>query len=529
MTRLFLALMLASWLTVGCGQDSCTDTFHVDAAHGERDKSGSRGETKRCGDHRPAKGNSNAYVVHDGAVYFREEHSSVNGTCVGNFGSYSSAGRSFCPMGTTTYTTDMNELFPLQPAPDARSFQSVSQEYGVDKAQLYYKQFAVRGVEALPAGTPVQPLMQPYDEAGQGLRTSSYATYGAHVFFEGHPVEGADAESFKVLFLSNGKSMQTDSDAYVFYDFARDKARVYWRGVVLDDSDPESFKVASRTFVQDRKHTWQVFFDDIGLVLPNTPKALGGDYFRSNFTSAAGVPYSRVQWRGKLKDDRNLFYALPLPMLEGGDFTVLKPSCKAKDRPLGTHPEFNCVPSREDDSLEFGRTATKAFFRDLEVQGADAASFQFLEVTRYADGRFAKAYAIDAHTFYRFSRRDEKPSTVALQGPVVGTIPGEYGWFDLMADSQDIYDYTLAQSARLCRYAGPSSTSGLKVVGPRDGTGDQPFIVLANDKYRYVFYRSQPSVTPNRSHVVEVATGKRFYMYEQTGDDAHPCGPMAAS
>lgn len=532
-------LALLCWVAVPAAarQDVCHDTIFIDAhsktgfrgyergnyvydAHGEKIDNDAY-EYRDCTPHQQISKDSGSYVIVKNQLYFNEGKTSIVGACVGNIGIFSSIGRGFCPFGKTTYLIGDNKMFPLEFKPDPKVFRVLSENYGTASGKVYYKQFVIAGAQSLPAEILLRLL--PSFDAGSGIRQgdSDYAVYGDQIFFQGQLVEGADAASFQALYFK----IASEGDSYSVYDkAARDKARVYWEGQMLDDSHPDAFDAADSSSFRAGQRLWSVLpGGKLGMIVDKLPENLGGGFFRSRHISPQGKPYARV-WRidKKLDDGRAILQALPLRMSEGDEFAVLPAGCPPEAATMPGYPDISCAPFKYQAATVFGRTQNKIFVFDTEVPGVDVASFQLLSavVGKYEGYVYAKA--IDAHRFHLFGT--DSHSSVPLQGKVTLPIPDRYGNFFLFADAANIYDASgwgkpNMEPENLCRYDGPSSTRGLKVVSRNEGRDRQSYIELENDRYRYVFYSAKPE-EQNNSHIIDLRTNQRLRMY---GSEEQPC------
>ena len=546
----WLALASLVGLLTGCdagGNDSCHDIFYTDAdserlsstdilfpSQEKRDQ-----QINRCTRHQPVSPTSQGYVIHQKQLYWREQESSTHAKCVLGLG-VRLYGLS-CLFGKTTYSDQLNHFFPLEHEPEPGAIRVLGAHYAIANGKVYYQQFVVPGGQSLPAQVPLQILPLPASATAQQRRDSNYAMYGDQIFFKNRLVDGADLASFQPLYLPYPAP---DDERLVFsYDFARDKYRVYWQNLMLDDSDPASFKIVDTDegtdmpAVGDNHHRWRVVYDfekkekELGLIAHDPPDAVGGHFFRSRFTSPQGMSYARVQW-----SNGGVLYPLPLRMSEGDEFTVLPVGCAAKTGTLEGYPGISCAQLDNAAVSDFGRTKNKVYFRAREVAGADAASFRVIAVSsEKGNPDRGHAFAIDARQVYNFWDYQYLPEKSALQGPVIGPIPDQNGVFRFLSSGTNIYDISGSQDTRglannLCRYIDGQptynsnssdpmlSTRGLKEAARDKGQGDQPYIELANDRYRYVFY-DKPAGNDNPSHVIDLRTGKQLMMY------GIPCDP----
>ncbi len=500
---------------VSHSRDICHDYVYPDAH--TKENSGNF-ERRNCSKPPSISPKSDNYIVEQGRVYFRKSDSSSYGTCVGGVGSYSSAGRSLCPFGTTSYTITTNHFFPLELSPKINEFRVLNEDYAATNDAVYYKQFVINGARRLPQKTALRVLPLPARKAdgGSSAGLSDYAVYGEQVFYNGENVEGADADSFQVLLLE-------DSD--YFTKLARDKSRLYWKGRMLDDSKPAAVEVVDSKYIKEGNHLWYVDFDSVGLVVDTLPESIGGGFYRSRYTSPSGESYSRIQRSDELSDGRHKLVSLPLRMAEVDEFRVLPAGCPVRDGFVAGHPGLYCRPFEYQPTTEFGRTKSRVFLTDQPVPVADIDNFQIISVDHYDYGGVANAQAIDGKNIYLF--KEGGSDSVAIQGQVLGPIPSSYGSFFLLADAANIYDLTGWYSRLgvddLCRYEHSSSTRGLRLLERAEGRDGQPYIVLGNNEYQYVFY-ANPQGKENPGHVIDLRTGQRLRL--ATGFREEPCGPL---
>lgn len=521
--KLWVSLIVAISVCplVACSRDICHDNVYPDA-HTKENSSDS--ERRSCSKPRIISPGSSGYVVKQDRVYFRTSESSSYGACVGGIGSYSSAGRSMCPLGTTSVTVTTNHFFPLELSPRADESRILNEDYAATSDAVYYRQFVIRGARPLPHNVVLRvlPLPAGKTEGGSSARRSDYAVYGEQVFYNGENVEGADADSFQALFLEDPGENSFD---YYFTELARDKSRLYWEGRMLDDSKPAAIEVVDSKYIKEGNHLWYVGGGDIGLVLNKLPESLGGGFYRSRYTSPSGESYSRIQRSDELSDGRHKLVSLPLRMAEGDEFRVLPAGCPVRDGFMAGHPGLYCGPFEYRPATEFGRTKSRIFLADKPVPVADVDSFQIISVDHYDYGGFAYAQAIDGHSMYLF--RDGGSNSVAIQGQVLGPIPSPYGNFLLLADAANIYDltgwYFALGSDDLCRYEDSSSTRGLKLLERAEERDGHPYIVLGNKEYQYVFY-ANPGGKDNPGHVIDLRTGQRLRLAARPPEE--PCGPL---
>lgn len=515
------AVGLSIALTACASQDVCNDYIYKDAGS---KRNSSESESRRC--KRPVNvgQESEGYVIDGGQIYFVESDSSTIGTCVANMGSYSSAGRSLCPLGTTTYSITTNHYYPLQRKPRPADIRLLAEEYAATKSTVYYKQFVIPDAHPLGAGHDLRVLPRPassLDSPGASPALSDYATYGEQVFYQGMLVEGADAYSLRALLFEHHDETKYE---YFMTELARDGSRAFWKGRMLDDSDPETLEVVDGSHIKDKEHLWRVdYSDSFDLLVKELPEDLGGGFFRMQFTSPAGARYSRVQRSEKLDDGHFALTALPLRMSEGKEFRALPAGCPVGSSSFAAHTELKCAAFPQLGATEFGRTNERVFLIDEELPGVDAASFEVISIDHYDYGGFAGAQAIDLRHMYQF--HDGWHESAPIHGQLLGPIPGPYGRFLLLADSENIYDLTgweRLDSDDLCRYQGNASLSGLRVASREEGRNGAPYIVLENSLYRYVFYDS-PLGKENPGHVVDLKTGKELPLARRTDQ---PCGAV---
>lgn len=494
------------------------------SAHTKENSSDS--EQRSCTNPRSLSAGTSGYVVEHDRVYYRKSDTSNYGDCVGGIGSYSSAGRSVCPFGTTSVTVTTNHFFPLELSPKVDKLRILNEDYAGTSDAVYYKQLVILGANPLQHKVVLRALPLPVGKAdgGSSARLSDYAVYGKQVFYKGETVEGADAESFQALHLENpGK----DSYDYHFTELARDKSRLYWEGRMLDDSKPATIEVVDSNYIKAGDHLWHVGTGSVGLVLNVLPESLGGGFYRSRYTSPSGESYSRIQRSDELSDGRHKFVSLPLRMAEGDEFRVLPAGCPVRDGFMTGHPGLYCDPFEYLPVTEFGRTKSKIFLADKPVSVADVNGFQILSVANYNYGGFSNAQAIDGKRIYLFG--DDWSRSVAIQGQVLGPIPSPYGDFLLLADAANIYDLTgwhstLGYDDDLCRYEQSSSTRGLKLLERAEERNGHPYIVLGNKEYQYVFY-ANPKGKENPGHVINQRTGQRLRLAAKPSLEEH-CGPL---
>ena len=497
-------------------------------------------ERGSCSRRKQASRASDNYVIYQNRLFFRhkETHSSSDCVIINPLVVLGKT-RPECLLNgfKTTYTT--NSFFPLQFDPDPTSFRLLAPDYAVADGKVYYQQFMIQDAQPRSAETPLRPVPDSDD----------YVVYGDQVFFKDRLVRDADGASFQKL---------------PFEQAGRDKARVYFGAQMLDDSDPASFAAVPYDIFpryKDKLHQWRNYTERMGVVAEKLPEDAGGGFFKTRYTSPEGQSYWRIQWAEKAeradsakeKTEGYMLFPLPMRMSEGDEFVSLPEGCPGKTGTLGGHPGMSCAQFDYLPDSDFGRTNNKIFFRDWVVQDADVASFQVFNIHHSYLTRTHGTYAwgIDSRNLYLFGADayddySKRPwDTVALQGEVTGPIPNKYGDFQLVADAADIHDLpgdTFGDDSDLCRYDNPPSTRevkvasayddpsptvstrGLKVISRDEGRDGLPWIVLANDRYQYVFYLP-PTRTSNPSYVMDLRTNQRLRMFKMFKDGKKsPCG-----
>lgn len=255
-----------------------------------------------------------------------------------------------------------------------------SQQYVKDKNQVYYEG------EVLPHANPgTFEQMIPKIDSYYGLSIHAGKDH-QHVYHEANIVEGADVASFEFMDLGYGKDKNfiyyilqpiknADLDTFARIsetDYFQDKSSVFYKGIMLPDSDPKSFRVlkSSRQY-EYTKDDKQVYFE--GAVLPGADAA--------SF-ELIGLGYAK---------DKNIVYYKSKP-LENSDpdtfvnieqteyyhkdkFTVYYkgsalPDCDSKSFRLILDKGFLTIHSRDDKQV---------YYQDKVILGADLDSFRLID------------------------------------------------------------------------------------------------------------------------------------------------------
>ena len=493
--------------------DSCTAEIHSKARKGL----GEEITYTSCFNHKPISRNNRNYVIHDKGVYFVERSSSDYGKCIGNFGSYSSAGRSFCPFGSRLYTISRERLFPLENPPvDVNKFRVLEDSYGTDGQQLFYRQFIVENAEALSAASTLNllPITDPLFQSHL-----SYAVYGGQVLFEGRLIVGADAETFRPLFFHSSS-----------YAFAADKHGVYYENAFIDGADAKSFTALKDHTAQDNSHKWKFDYEGrVGMIVQTLPLHISGNFFKSKFKTVGGSEYTRIQWHETLFDGTHVLWPLALSSEEIENFEALPIGCGKAEKFLKSHPKFACEKFKQSARSNFGKVGEKVYFEDRLLFEVDGRNFQIFDFWRWDNGGAIGGYlAMNSKYLYKIES-DSTVRRLELGNEVIGPIPNRFDYL-LFADEHGFQNMWKWGRTFLCLYKEQPSGSALKRVAAVSADGRSPFMVFEDDLYRYVFFDLNKETKENYSHIVERSSGRRLEMFEYGIDrQEKPCGPIDKS
>ncbi len=285
-------------------------------------------------------------------LYHDRNHVYLNGKVLEGIdaSTITSVGRS------SAYSKDQNHVyyrFRIMEDADPETFTGVSEVYRLfkDKNHLYDNEGKI-----IPG----------IDGASFTILRNGYAKDKDHAFYwhklsdiydryARETVQDADPATFAPIFLDNKKKEKNS-------DYARDELRIYYRGVVVKNADPQSFALQWDGFAKDRDHVYfaanEVCDDDkerlASIELTDKKLARAVDRFDSSLTQISGVTtFFRLLWNAGNKEARE---------------NVLKNSRLSK-----TYEELAAAVNGTDNNQKTVYTANASA---ILIEDAHAKSFQ---------------------------------------------------------------------------------------------------------------------------------------------------------